>query len=230
MFAAVGFDRRGHTTTSYSFERSNCATGTVTLDSNSPDAGITFTDCVPPRNDDCVAPSAVPRSTTPTCTPAGCEAGSTPATFACTVKPVSDAADTTAEPVAPSGCCTSTTSSVIAAELDATNAAESVGENAAVMLCTPTDSVAVVSVAIPSATAATPSCVAPSENATLPAAAGATWAVNVTGAPASTGDAEKLSVVAVWTAGITGGNTASHCSAAISTGTRATMASSSGLP
>ena len=69
------------------------------------------------------------------------------------------------------------------------------------IVCEPTSSALVVSVAAPPATARMPSDVAPSKNSTLPAAAGlpaaaVTRNVNVTLAPVATGLASEVSCTA----------------------------------
>ena len=97
------------------------------------------------------------------------------------------------------------------------------------MLCVPTGSVSTVRAAWPSMTSALPIALSPAAKATVPPAAGATCAVSVTAPPTVIDSAEALRLVVV-SAATTGGKTASHCSAVTSTGTRATMASSSGLP
>jgi len=66
------------------------------------------------------------------------------------------------------------------------------------MLWVPTESAAVVSVAVPPLTAAVPSELAPSKNCTVPvAAAGETVAVNVTACPDVDGFADDASAVVV---------------------------------
>ena len=231
MFEATGLVRRGHTTTSYSFERSSLSAGTTTSAENLPLAGIVTIDCAPPKKSVCFEPSAVPRSTTPTCTPAGCVSGTTPDTAADTVIPAVEADDTEAEPetAAPGSSLFADTTTETGCATEAAKANSSFGAKVAVTAWVPTASVETESSATPASVAAWPRLPAAFENVTVPAAAGATVAVSLVVSPSviEAGAAASVVVVASATAG---GNTASHCSEVIVTGTCLTTTSAEGLP